>query len=196
MTKLVGKSARQYRLQQLLIDNPFLTDEELAESLGVSIQTIRLDRMHLGIPELRIRVKQVAEGATAKLKSINGGELVGELLDLDLGHKAISLLEITEEMVFARNNVARGHHLFAQANSLAVALVDADVALTGTAQVKFRRQVRLGEKVVAKGQVAFKKGSRFTINVQSSVNGEEVFRGEFVVFAKGLEEEHADAHSS
>ena len=44
------KKARQQRLQQLLARNPFLTDEHLAETFQVSIQTIRLDRLALGIP--------------------------------------------------------------------------------------------------------------------------------------------------
>ncbi|HBS93731.1 MAG TPA: transcription factor FapR, partial [Firmicutes bacterium] len=54
------KRQRQSELQSLLDDNPFLTDQELAERFAVSIQTIRLDRMELGIPELRERVKMVA----------------------------------------------------------------------------------------------------------------------------------------
>ena len=44
------KKARQQRLQQLLARNPFLTDEHLAETFQVSIQTVRLDRLALGIP--------------------------------------------------------------------------------------------------------------------------------------------------
>ncbi len=183
------KLRRQEQLQALLQENPFVTDEELADSLGVSIQTIRLDRLNLGIPELRERVRQVAEGVTAQLKSLSGAELVGELLDVELGHQAISLLAITSEMVFAKTKLARGHHLFAQANSLAVAVIDANVALTGTAQVKFRRPVKLGERVVAKAVVVGGKGTRFNVSVSSSVNGEEVMCGEFVIFAKGLEED-------
>lgn len=57
--------------QSLLIDyvksKPFFTDEELAKLLNVSIQTIRLDRLELGIPELRERVKQLAEATQKKL---------------------------------------------------------------------------------------------------------------------------------
>ncbi len=189
------KQRRQEQLRGLLRDNPFVTDEELADSLAVSIQTIRLDRLNLGIPELRERVRQVAEGATAQLKSLSGAELVGELLDVELGHQAISLLEITAEMVFEKTRLARGHHLFAQANSLAVAVIDASVALTGTAQVRFKRPVRLGERVVAKALVTGIKGTRFNVSVHSSVNSEEVFRGEFVIFAKGVEEDVSDAHS-
>lgn len=55
------KKDRQNRLVQFLQENPFATDEDLAELFQVSIQTIRLDRLELGIPELRERIKSVAE---------------------------------------------------------------------------------------------------------------------------------------
>ena len=48
-----SKKVRQQRLEAALIKNPFLTDAHLAEQFEVSIQTIRLDRLALGIPELR-----------------------------------------------------------------------------------------------------------------------------------------------
>ncbi len=121
---------------------------------------------------------------------------MGELLDLELGIRGISLLEVTGEMVFAKTGVARGHHLFAQANSLAVALIDAEVALTGTAQIRFKRPVLLGEKVIARAVVNSGKGQRFVVTVTSSVKDEEVFAGEFMVFAKGSEGEQWDAYSS
>ena len=44
---------RQELLQQTIESNPFITDEDLAEKFQVSIQTVRLDRMELSIPELR-----------------------------------------------------------------------------------------------------------------------------------------------
>ena len=49
----VKKKERQQLLLQQVKEKPFLTDEELAQKLGVSVQTIRLDRLELGIPELR-----------------------------------------------------------------------------------------------------------------------------------------------
>ena len=56
-----NKKDRQAILKDMIQDNPFITDEELAEQLKVSIQTIRLDRLELSIPELRERIKSVAE---------------------------------------------------------------------------------------------------------------------------------------
>ena len=64
-----GRDERHELLKKRIEENPFINDEELAEEFSVSIATIRLDRMALGIPELRIRIKQraVAAGPETKL---------------------------------------------------------------------------------------------------------------------------------
>ena len=49
----LSKANRQKKLVELMESDPFMTDEDLSEKFGVSIQTIRLDRLELGIPELR-----------------------------------------------------------------------------------------------------------------------------------------------
>ena len=52
-----AKKIRHEQLKNLIEHSPFVTDEELAIRFGVSIQTIRLDRMEMGIPELRERTR-------------------------------------------------------------------------------------------------------------------------------------------
>lgn len=176
------KALRLKELSKCIEANPFLTDEELSRLFSVSIQTIRLDRLELGIPELRERVKKVAEENYDQIRSLSGAELIGEPVDVDLDKSALSILEITPDMVFKKNNIARGHFLFAQANSLAIAVVNAEVALTGSAKVTFKRPVKLGEKIVAKATVNFKKGNRYNIKVISKADQEVVFEGDFSVF--------------
>lgn len=44
----------------MLREQPFLTDEDLADGLGVSVATIRLDRTALDIPEVRVRLRKAA----------------------------------------------------------------------------------------------------------------------------------------
>ncbi len=56
MVRTVKKQTRQEKLRAMLNDNPFITDGALADILEVSIQTVRLDRQTMGIPELRARV--------------------------------------------------------------------------------------------------------------------------------------------
>ncbi|WP_082234205.1 transcription factor FapR [Halobacillus massiliensis] len=180
----LSKKQRQSELKGTIEATPFTTDEELAKQFGVSIQTIRLDRMELSIPELRERIKSVATHEwNETVKALPIEEVIGEVIDLELDKRAISILDIKEEHVFSRNNIARGHHLFAQANSLAVAVIDEDLALTAGADIKFTRPVKLGERVVAKAavQVEDHKG-RTIVNVHSFVDNEEVFAGSFKMY--------------
>jgi acyl-coenzyme A thioesterase PaaI-like protein len=183
------KSVRLQKLAEHIKENPFVTDEELARLFKVSIQTIRLDRLELRIPEVRERTKLFAERSYSQVKSLAGVEIIGELLDIELEKSGLSLLEITRDMVFQKNNIARGHVLFAQANSLAVAIIDAEVALTGASKVSFIRPVRLGEKIVAKAFTNSKTGKRYNISVTSKSNNETVFTGEFRVFAMDHKED-------
>lgn len=183
MTSGLKKRDRQAALRDKIRDNPFLSDEELAQLFNVSIQTIRLDRLALGIPELRERTKTVAERTYGIVKSMGSKEIVGELIDITLGQRGISILETTEEMAFERSRVVRGQYIFAQAESLAIALIDSDVVLTGLANVKFKRPVIMGEKLVAKGEVIRTRRTQHVVLVETRVGTENIFRGKFSVFA-------------
>ena len=176
-----GRQDRRTALQELLRGDPFLTDWQLADELQVSVATIRLDRMALDIPELRERARKIAARTYSEVRALQGEEVVGELIELSLGQQGTSVLMVTDQMVFARNQIVRGHFLFAQANSLAVALVDSDIVLTKNADVRFYQTVRLGERVVAKASVTSTQGNRYYVSVNSYVHDEIVFSGEFVV---------------
>ena len=177
------KKIRQIKLNEVIVDNPFITDEELAEFFEVSVQTIRLDRMELSIPELRERIKHVAKSQfTEDLKALPIEEVIGEIIDINLDQSAISILDIKKEHVFKRNNIARGHHVFAQANSLAVALINDDLALTKKATIQFTRSVMHGERVVAKAQVQSIENEITIIKVSSYVEQDLVFLGEFEMY--------------
>lgn len=177
----LSRDHRRLRLMAELEHNPFLTDEELAALFEVSIQTIRLDRLALGIPELRQRVRTLAQGGFGQVRSLMENELVGELLDLELGRSGLSVLVITPDMLLAKSHIARGHYLFAQANSLAVAVINADQVLTGSARVRYKRPVYLQERVVAKATIKVQKGNTYLVSVHSRVGTELVFKGQFVV---------------
>lgn len=181
----LSKKERQKALVETLKENPFITDEELAEHFSVSVQTIRLDRLELSIPELRERIKHVAEQSFEdKVRSLPIDEVIGEIIDLDPDHSAISILDIQKEHVFKRNQIARGHHLFAQANSLAVAVINDELALTAKANIRFTKAVKSGDRVVCKAKVVSiqdDKG-RTIVEVNSYVNNELVFKGDFYMY--------------
>ncbi len=196
------KKERHQQLLKIIEDNPFITDQDLTRMLRVSIQTIRLDRMELGIPELRERLKLMAEQSYDQVRSLPIDEVIGDIVDLQLDRSGISILEIKQEHVFSRTKIARGHHLFAQANSLAVAVIDDEIALTASADIRFVRQVKLGEKCVAKAYVRSISGERHKAKVEvfSYVGDELVFQGHFIIFRSNTETgggegvEHEDSH--
>ena len=183
----LNKNTRQRQLSRYLEEDPFLTDEDLACILKVSVQTIRLDRFDMQIPELRERVKNVARGGR-QLRTMAGGELVGDLVDLEIGNSGMSILPVTPAMTLSKTSVARGHHIFAQANSLAIAVIDAGAALTGAARVSYKRPVYCGEKILAKAVIKIKKGNKYMVKVTSEVKDEIVFKGKFLVFPRQEEE--------
>jgi acyl-coenzyme A thioesterase PaaI-like protein len=178
----LSKKKRQSRLIESFQKNPFLTDEEMAKQCQVSIQTIRLDRMELGIPEMRERLKHMAEKNFDEVRSLSPEEVIGEVVSLELDESGVSVLEIRADHVFERNQIARGHYLFAQANSLAVAIVNADLVLTRSAALRFVRPVKLGEKCVAHAKVVQKQPSRFQVDVETKVLEDMVFQGVFDVY--------------
>lgn len=181
----ISKRERQKLLVETIDSNPFITDEELADQFSVSVQTIRLDRLELSIPELRERIKTVAEKRLAdEVRSLPIEEVIGEMIDIQLDESAISIFDVKAEHVFQRNKIARGHHLFAQANSLAVAVIDDELALTYQANIQFTQPVKENDRVVAKANIVeleTDKG-RTIVEVNSFVNKRLVFKGTFEMY--------------
>lgn len=188
MAKLTKRERHQLLIQHIK-DNPFVTDRELTRALKVSIQTIRLDRLELGIPELRERLKEMAEKSYDSVRSLPLDEVIGEIVDLQLDRSGISIFEIKNEHVFSRTGIARGHHLFAQANSLAVAVIDCPIALTASADIRFVRPVKLGEKCIAKASVRIndEERSKSKVELNTYVSDELVFQGSFIIYRSDKE---------
>lgn len=184
MLMKVSKKERQRLLTETIDTNPFVTDDQLAAKFNVSVQTIRLDRMELSIPELRERLKDVAAIRMNEVKALPLDEVIGEIVDIELDERALSIFDVGNEHVFQRNGIARGHHLFAQANSLAVAVINDDLALTAKANVVFVKPVRSGDRVVTKAIVRKNEiqENRTIIDVTSTVGNEIVFTGEFEMY--------------
>ena len=128
-----------------------------------------------------------------EVKSIQSGEVVGELIDLELGRSGISLLRVTEDMVFQRTQIAKGHYMFSQANSLALAIIDAPMAVTGIANVKYKVPVHVGEKLIAKAEIVRVRGNKYFVWVKTRNEEREVFRAKFIMVSWGEEKKGAKA---
>jgi acyl-coenzyme A thioesterase PaaI-like protein len=176
-----SKKQRQEELRLLMETDPFLTDEDLSVRFEVSIQTIRLDRLELGIPELRERMRHAASENYSKVRSMSGAEIIGELIDLNLGVTGISILDTNNDMAFKKTSMVMGHHIYSQAETLAMAVIDASVALTGVSNIKYLHPVEAGDKLVAKAEVVRVRGNKHFVHVKINTKQIQVFRGKFIL---------------
>lgn len=175
------KSERQQQLQEKLHITPFITDEELADFFGVSVPTIRLDRLALGIPELRERIKEMAkEHANEVSDDAKHSDITGELLDINIGNTGISLLQTTEDMTDS-NGIVEPQYLYAQANSLAKVVIGNTVAVTGVGNIKYKNPVKANYKLIAKAEVVRKRGDKVFVWVFTKYKDKEVFRAKFIM---------------
>lgn len=143
----------------------------------MSIATIRLDRSALHIPEVRERIRRVASDRQDDLRSLDEQEIVGRLVKLELNRYAESELIVNKAHVFRRTNIVRGHVLFAQINSLATALMDADIAVTAKTELRFNRPVHLGDTVRSRVDVIGEHGDVVRCRAASQVDAEMVVQG-------------------
>ena len=184
------KNERRNAIEQAIQHNPFITDNDLCEQFEVSIQTIRLDRSQLNIPELRERVKLVAEQNYQHIRSLEANEIIGDLIRMQPNEYAKSMIEINQDSVFTKNQIARGHILFAQANSLCVALIHHPVVLTHESSVEFIEKVKLNDTVKAQAKVEKHLDHYYYIEVQSFVKNTLVFKGHFKMYYRSEDEKH------
>ena len=181
MEKNLSKEKRQEKVREKIAGNPFLSDEQLAKLFRVSIQTLRLDRLEMGIPEMRKRVVKLAQAASSKVKALHKNEIIGDLIDIDLGKSGISTLRTTKEMSFGKNNLIRSHYIFSLADSLAMAIIDSDVVLTGIARLRYSNPVYAGQLLVAKARIATKKSNKYLVSVHIKSNHKEVFTAKLIM---------------
>jgi acyl-coenzyme A thioesterase PaaI-like protein len=84
-------------------------------------------------------------------------------------------------MAFERTKIIRGHYIYSLAESLAIAVIDADVALVGVANIKYKTPVYSGSKLLAKAEVKKVKDNKFIVWVNILHKQVEVFRGKFIL---------------
>lgn len=181
MAKRGVKKLRQQQLMQRLEENPFLTDEELAQIFSVSVPTIRFDRAELGVKEYRERIKNVARNAIQRESELPVNNPMGELLDLNLFKDGLSVFEPDESMTFDDSHIVRGCFIYSFAEMLATTVIDADVALVEVANIKYKQPVRAGSKLVAKSEVVRRRNNEYIVWVKIKFNLVEVFRSKFIL---------------
>lgn len=171
------KRERQSQLKEKLNTTPFITDEELAELFGVSIPTIRLDRLALGIPELRERIKAMATENTHGSDDI---ENCGEIIDIIPGKEAISMVTTTEEMTDSFGYV-EPQFLYGLANALAKKIIGIPAAITGVGNIKYKDPIKANKNLVARAEIVRQRGKKFFNWVIIKDKDKEVFRAKFIL---------------
>ncbi|WP_133956765.1 transcription factor FapR [Aminivibrio pyruvatiphilus] len=174
------KKNRQDRLLKLIEHNPLATDEELAAFLTASVSTIRLDRAVLGVPELRERMRSMAQKATSRLRSLKQSEVVGDLLELEPNKWALSVLETRREMAFRETDMVWDHYIYAQASSIAIAVVEADLVIVDSMRGEYKGHARVGDSLVARAKVGVHKDEKYIVSVRTKVGEKEIFVGRFI----------------
>lgn len=173
----IAREKRHALLARRIAENPFINDEELAEEFSVSVATIRLDRMALGIPELRIRIRQRAEAAEELQRRT---EVLGDLIECNTGKDAISIMTATEDMVDAAH-IVMSRYLYAQADTLAKAVLNLPVCIMTVANLKYKQPVTVGDKLVARAEVIRQRDQKYYVWVKIRKNAKEVFRAKLIV---------------
>ncbi len=177
----VPKNKRQENIRKKISNDPFILDQHLSKMFRVSIQTIRLDRLEMGIPEMRKRVFNLAQKESSKVKALNKNEIIGDLIDIELGKSGISTMQTTKEMAFDKNKLVRSHYIFSLADSLAMVIIDSDAVLTGIARLRYKNPVYVGQRLVAKARIVTKKSNKYLVSVHIRSDHVEVFTAKLIM---------------
>lgn len=177
------KKARQAKLLKMIEQNPLATDEQLACILGVSVSTIRMDRAVLALPELRERMRSMAQKATSKLRSLKENEVVGDLLELEPDKWALSVLQTRREMAFRQTDMIWDHYIYAQASTIAIAVVEADLVIIDSMRGEYKGHASVGDTLIARAKVGVSKENKYIVSVRTRVGDKEIFIGRFIAAA-------------
>lgn len=174
------KKTRQAKLLKLIEQKPLATDEQLAQMLAVSVSTIRMDRAVLALPELRERMRSMAQKATSKLRSLKENEVVGDLLELEPDKWALSVLQTRREMAFRQTDMVWDHYIYAQASTIAIAVVEADLVIIDSMRGEYKGHARVGDTLIARAKVGVSKENKYIVSVRTRVGDQEIFIGRFI----------------
>lgn len=170
MSRVDKKRRRQELLARTVRENPFLKDDQLAQKLGVSVATVRLDRTELGIGEYRERIRNVA------VYKKDASKDVGEVIDFDLYHNGTSVLSVFDAPTFPESNIIMGQALYSYAENLALSIINAKSALVRVANIKYLKPCIKTDCLIAKYEVMRVRDKEYVVWVKISNDLCEVSR--------------------
>ena len=160
-----NREQRRTEMRETLRQNPMLTDSDLAEMFSVSKATIRLDRQALGIPQMRERMEHAVQN---------------EMSSSGVHHEnGLALLEITDDMLDESGYVP-AERLYGIAIGLARKLVGGRLEATQVGNIKYKKPVTAGIKLIIKMKVARMRQEKKYIYIVMDDKETEVFRAKFI----------------
>ena len=179
---MLSREERHQQLLRFLTEDPLQTDEVLANRLGVSVPTVRLDRMALGVPALRRRSQQLAEQMLQGPPLRDEINSLGELVALERGSSARAQMTITPPMAVGVAGAVPTYFLLAHAERLVYTVAGGEVVLTGLVNAKCYRPVRDGELLESHAQVIRRHHGRVVVLVEMTSSQIRVFRAKYAVY--------------
>ncbi len=179
----VSRQERHRQLLGILAQDPLLTDQSLARRLGVSVPTIRLDRMALGIPALQSRSRALAKQMLRVEAWTEPADMLGDVVSFVSGRSARASLVIdrnTPSMM--RQGVVPAYFLLAQAERLLYRVLGADNVLPGLVYARYLRPVGAGERLHMMVDMVRKTRGRVVVVVQIDAGESSVFRAKYAVY--------------
>eukprot|EP00123_Amoebidium_parasiticum_P008613 comp18913_c1_seq1/m.21089 comp18913_c1_seq1/g.21089 ORF comp18913_c1_seq1/g.21089 comp18913_c1_seq1/m.21089 type:complete len:164 (-) comp18913_c1_seq1:44-535(-) len=108
-------------------------------------------------------------------------QLVGTPVSNEPGKAKVELL-VTKEMTADDLGLAHGGFIFGLADYAAMLAVNDPTVVLGSANVKFLKPTKLGDKVVAEAEVKTESGKKREVEVTATKDGVAVFSGTFTCF--------------
>lgn len=180
-----ARNIRGEKIMEYLEKNPLATDEVLAKTFKVSVNTIRLDRARLGIKEFKERLKNKAEETMKHVTSISPVEFIGDMIKFTPSEGAVSRLETTKDMTFEGMNVVKGQYIYSFAESMAISLIPTKAALVGVANIKYVEKIEADTVIFAHAEMRKKTASGYIVWVRILDEKDNLkFKGKFIL--KGL----------
>ena len=170
-----ARKLRQDRLAKIIESNPMITDNELASQLCVSVSTVRLDRALMGVPELRERIRTMAQDAMSRLKSLSPAEVIGDLLELEPDRRT------AKDMAFRFTDIVSDNYVYAQAGSIAVAVINAASVIIGSMRGQYSGHAHVGDILIARAKVGVNHEGKRIVSVRTKAGNREIFVGRFII---------------
>jgi uncharacterized protein (TIGR00369 family) len=107
--------------------------------------------------------------------------LCGQIVRLEDGSASVAM-DTTRDMVVDTKGLVHGGFVFGLADYAAMLAVNEPNVVLGSAQSRFVKPVRQGDRIVARARTIAAKGRRREVRVEATVGEAAVFEGTFTCF--------------